>query len=180
MRRKGFIALCLSFAGTALVRPVSAQAPAANFPTKPITLLVGDAPGGPIDATARVVGPALAKVLGQRVIVENRPDAAGLKAQTATAKARADGYTLVLAGTTDLVVAPRLGSPPYTVEEFAGLGLVSETPLVIEVPATSRFQSFAEMAAHAKAHPDTARIGHAGNGTTGQPRSIFLSLRMQP
>lgn len=176
MRRKGFIALCLSFAGAALVRPVSAQAPAAGFPSKPITLLVGDAPGGPIDATARTVGPALSKVLGQRVIVENRPDAAGLKAQTATAKARADGYTLVLAGTTDLVLAPRLGPPPpYTVEDFAGLGLVSETPLVIEVPASSRFQSFAELAAHAKAHPDTVRIGHAGNGTTGH----LAILRMQ-
>ncbi len=160
----------------ALVRPVSAQAPAANFPTKPVTLLVDDAPGGPIDATARMVGPALSKVLGQRVNVENGPGAAGLIAQTAAAKARPDGYTLILAGTTDLVMAPRLVAPtPYTLEDFAGLGLVSETPLVIEVPASSRFQSFAELAAHAKAHSDTVRIGHAGNGTTGH----LAILRMQ-
>jgi len=79
------------------------------------------------------------------------------------------------------VLAPRLvAPPPYTVEDFAGLGLVSETPLVIEVPATSRFGSFAELAAHARANPEAVRIGHAGNGTTGQPRSIFFSLRMQP
>jgi len=176
MRRNSFIALCLSFTGAAFVRPVSAQAPSAKFPTKSITILVGDARGGSIDATARTVGPALSKVLGQPVVVENRPGAAGLKAQTAAAKAKPDGYTLVLAGTTGLVLAPRLaGPPPYTVEDFAGLGLVSETPLVIEVPATSRFGSFAELAAHARANPGAVRIGHAGNGTTGH----IAILRMQ-
>ncbi|WP_425067121.1 Bug family tripartite tricarboxylate transporter substrate binding protein [Reyranella sp.] len=176
MRRKGFLALCLSFAGAALVRPVSAQAPAIKFPNRPITILVGEARGEPIDATARTVAPALSKLLRQPVLVENRPGAGGLTAQTAAAKARPDGYTLVLAGTTGLALAPRLAAKaPYTVDDFAGLGSVSDTPLVIEVPASSRFQSFAELAAHAKAHPEAVRIGHAGNGTT----SHIAILRMQ-
>lgn len=168
--------MCLSVAGMALLHPVSAQAKARAFPTRSITILAGDASGGTLDVTARAVGPALSKVLGQPVLVENRPGTAGRGAQAAAAKAQPDGYTLLLAGTTDLVLAPRLAAPsPYTLEDFAGLALVSETPLVIEVPATSRFGSFAELAAHAKAHPDTVRIGHAGNGTT----SHLAILRMQ-
>lgn len=158
------------------MRPLPAQAKARAFPTKSITILVGDRRDGTLDATARTVGPALSKVLGQRVIVENRPGAAGLTAQTAAARARPDGYALVLAGTSGLVLAPRLVAPlPYALEDFAGLGLVSETPLVIEVPATSRFGSFAELAAHARANPGAVRIGHAGNGTT----SHIAILRMQ-
>lgn len=166
-------------AGAALARPVSAKTNAGTFPTRSITLLVGDARGGTLDGTARAVGPALSKVLRQPVTVENRPGAAGLSAQTATAKAKPDGYTLVLAGTTGLVLAPRLVAPrPYTVEAFACLGSVSETPLVIEVPASSRFQSFAELAAHAKIHPDAVRIGHAGNGTTSHLAILRLQQRL--
>ncbi len=166
-------------AGAALVRPASAKANAGAFPTKSITILVGDARGGTLDGAARAIGPALSKVLGQPVTVESRPGAAGLSAQTATAKAKPDGYTLVLAGTTGLVLAPRLVAPqPYTVEDFAGLGSVSETPLVIEVPASSRFQSFAELAAHAKSHPDAVRIGHAGNGTTSHLAILRLQQRL--
>ena len=176
MRRNSFISLGLSFAGAAIVGPAAALAQTADFPSKPITILVGYAPGGNIDVTARTVGQALSKLLGQSVVIENRPGAAGLIAQTAAAKAKPDGYTLVLAGTTGFVLAPRLvAQPPYTVDDFAGLGTVSETPLVIEVPATSRFQSFAELAAFAKANPEAVRIGHAGNGTTNH----VAILRMQ-
>lgn len=177
MRRRVFVGLGVSLAGPLFIGMAAASA--RDFPGKSIAILVGDAPGGNVDVTARTVGQALSKVLGQPVLVENRPGAAGLNALTAAAKARADGYTLVLAGTTDLVMAPRLvAPPPYTLEDFAGLGLVSETPLVIEVPASSRFQSFAELAAHAKAHPDTVRIGHAGNGTTGHLAILRIQQRL--
>ncbi len=143
-------------------------------------MLVGDTRGGTLDEIARAVGPALSKVLGQPVVVENRPGAARVIAQTAGAKAGPDGYTLVLAGTTGLVLAPRLRAPaPYTLEDFAGLGLVSETPLVIEVPATSRFQSFAEIVAEAKARPGAVRIGHAGTGTTGHLAILRLEKRLE-
>jgi tripartite-type tricarboxylate transporter receptor subunit TctC len=166
-------------AGVALVRPVSAKTKAGAFPTKPITILVGDARGGTLDGAARALGPALSKVLRQPVLVENRPGAAGRVAQTAAAKAKPDGYTLVLAGTTGLVLAPRLvAKAAYTVQDFAGLGSVSETALVIEVPASSRFQSFAELAAHARAHPEAVRIGHAGNGTTSHIALLRLQQRL--
>lgn len=181
MRRRNFVALGVSFAGVSfagvsLVGTASAQAQTPDFPSKPITILVGYAAGGNIDVTARTVGQAMSKVLGQPVVIDNRPGAAGLIAQTAVAKARPDGYTLVLAGTTGFVLAPRLvPTPPYTVEEFAGIGSTSETPLVLEVPANSRFKTFAEFAAHAKANPEAVRIGHAGNGTTNH----VAILRMQ-
>lgn len=167
-------------AGATLVRPVSAKTKAGAFPTQYITILVGDERNGTLDVTARTIGPVLSKVLGQPVVIENRPGPAGLSTQTATAKAKPDGYTLVLAVTTGLVLAPRLvAEAPYTVDDFAGLGTVSETPLVIGVPASSRFQSFAELAAHAKVHPDAVRIGHAGNGTTSHVAVLRMQQRLE-
>lgn len=177
MGRRGFVALCLTCAGAAC--PLSAQAKAASFPARTLTILVADERDGTLDLTARVVGPALAKALGKGVTVENRPGDGGLRAQTAGAKARPDGHTLVLAGTTDLTVAPRLAAkPPTRLEDFAGIGSVTETPLVIEVPAGSRFQSFAELAAKAKARPGTVRIRHSGHGTTGHLAILRLQERL--
>ena len=172
MRKLGLVALGLSLLSLAGTGTTQAQ----DFPTKPITILVGYAAGGNIDVTARTIGQAMSTVLGQPFVIDNRPGAAGLIAQTAVAKAKPDGYTLVLAGTTGFVLAPRLvGTPPYTVDDFAGIGSVSETPLVLEVPANSRFKSFAEFASYAKANPEAVRIGHAGNGTTNH----IAILRMQ-
>lgn len=177
MRRRIFVALGVSFAGPPVIGMAAASAQ--DFPGKPITILVGYPAGGNIDVTARTVGQALSKVLGQPFVIENRPGAAGLIARTAAAKAKPDGHTLVLAGTASLVLAPRLGAkPPYTVDDFAGVGTVSETPLVIEVPATSRFQSFAELAAFAKANQAAVRIGHAGNGTTSHLALLRLEQRL--
>lgn len=173
MRRRCFNVLGFSMAAACFAG--AATAGAQDFPSKPITILVGYAPGGNIDVTARTVGQALSKVLGQPVVIENRPGAAGLIAQTAVAKARPDGYTMVLAGTTGFVLAPRLvPTPPYTVDEFAGIGSTSETPLVLEVPAASRFKTFAEFAAYAKANPEAIRIGHTGNGTTNHVAILRL------
>ncbi len=172
MRKLGLVALGLSLLSLAGTSATQAQ----DFPNKPITILVGYAAGGNIDVTARTIGQAMSTVLGQPFVIDNRPGAAGLIAQTAVAKAKPDGYTLVLAGTTGFVLAPRLvGTPPYTVEDFAGIGSVSETPLVLEVPANSRFKNFAEFASYAKANPEAVRIGHAGNGTTNH----IAILRMQ-
>ncbi len=172
MRRVGFVAFGLSlfvFAG-------ASTATAQDFPNKPITILVGYAAGGNIDVPARTVGQALSKVLGQPVVIENRPGAAGLIAQTAVAKARPDGYTLLLTGTSGFVLAPRLAPPPPpTVDDFAGIGSVGVTPLVLEVAAASRFKTFAEFAAFAKAHPEEIRLGHGGNGTTNHVATLRLA-----
>ncbi len=120
--RKLFAAVCLSLLA---VTGANAQ----TFPDKPVTILVGYAPGGNIDVTARTIGQALSKELGQNFVIENRPGAAGLIAQTAVAKAKPDGYTIVLVGTTGFVLAPRLApTAPYTVQDFAGLGSVTDTP----------------------------------------------------
>jgi len=103
------------------------------------------------------------------------PGAAGLIAQTAVAKARPDGYTLVLSGTTGFVLAPRpVPTPPYTLDDFLGIGSTSETPLVLEVPANRRFRTFAEFAAYARANPEAIRIGHTGNGTANHVAILRL------
>lgn len=129
--------------------------------------------------TARAVGAALAKALGRTVTVENRPGESGVSARAAAAKVQPDGHTLLLAGMIDLVVPSRLAAkPPYRLADFAGIGSVSDTPLVIDVPVGSRYQSFAELVADAKARPGAVRIGHAGNGTIGHLAILRLQQRL--
>ncbi|KAK6020381.1 hypothetical protein OSTOST_13966 [Ostertagia ostertagi] len=174
MRRRNFVALGVSFTGAALAGAGTANAQ--DFPNKPITILVGYAAGGNIDVTARTVGQALSTVLGQPVVIDNRPGAAGLIAQTAVAKAKPDGYTLVLSGTTGFVLAPRLvPTPPYTLDDFVGIGSTSETPLVLEVPANSRFKTFAEFAAYAKANPEAIASAIPATARPTMSRSCVCS-----
>jgi tripartite-type tricarboxylate transporter receptor subunit TctC len=81
---------------------------AETYPTRPITLVVPFPPGGPTDASARLIGKEMASSLGQPVVIENRAGAGGTVGSAAVARASADGYTLLWGGTSSLVVAPAL------------------------------------------------------------------------
>ena len=87
---------------------VAGAAWAQAYPNKPIRILVPFVPGGNVDITARVVAPALGEVLGQPVIVENRPGAAGMVGAQALLASPADGYTLMMGSNSSLAVAPSL------------------------------------------------------------------------
>ena len=108
------------------------EALAQQFPTQPIHLILGFAPGGITDFTGRVVAQQLSKILGgNSVVPENRPGAAGINAAAAVAHARADGYTLILIdpGT---VVNPMLRSDArYKMSDFTMVGMVGSSPVVI-------------------------------------------------
>src|SRR6516225_1878611 len=108
------------------------EARAQQFPTQPIHLILGFAPGGITDFTGRVVAQQLSKILGgNSVVPENRPGAAGINAAAAVAHARADGYTLILIdpGT---VVNPMLRSDArYKMSDFTMVGMVGSSPVVI-------------------------------------------------
>ncbi len=139
-----------------------------SFPTRPVRMIVGFPPGGPNDIVARTVSDKLGAVLGQPVIVDNRPGAGGNIGSDATAKAAPDGYTLLLGSTGPQAINPVLyANLPYDVlRDLAPVSLVAIVPnaLVVnpQVPATT----VSELIAYAKKRPEGLRYGSGGNGTT--------------
>ncbi|MGZ8140792.1 Bug family tripartite tricarboxylate transporter substrate binding protein [Bordetella bronchiseptica] len=136
-----------------------------NWPSKPIRLLVGFAPGGPTDNVARILAEKMGTELGQPVIVENKAGAAGNIAATALTQATADGYTL-LYNTSSIVIAPWVyRSPGFDpLKDFAPAGLTAAVPLVLaanmQVPAQSP-KALVEMV---KAGPDKYNYASSGVG----------------
>jgi tripartite-type tricarboxylate transporter receptor subunit TctC len=111
LQRRRLVAGGFGAAALAAALPLRAQD---NFPSKPIRIFVGAGAGGTTDITARLVGAQLGKVLGQSVIVENRAGAAGTLSMQQTARAPADGYTLVWVGNSVMAIAPYLYKNPAT------------------------------------------------------------------
>lgn len=167
--------LLLCAAGAAIAPMVRVQAQPRKYPAQPITVIVPFSPGGNIDITTRIVTKAMAASMGATFIVNNRGGAGGLVGLEFTARAKPDGYTLVTCGNGSYAITPKL-APGKTVSpsDFAPVGMMTETPMVIEVPATSRFKSFAEFVAYARANPGKLSVGHAGVGTTNQVAILQL------
>jgi len=155
------ILTCLALA--LLASAASAQA----YPTKAIHMLVGFAPGGANDILARIVGQKLADSMGQPVVVDNRPGAAGLIAAEALAKSLPDGYTLMLGSTGTQTMAPHLTRLHYdALNAFAPISLVGSTPNALVVRPTLPVQDVRELIEYAKTRPRLLTYASSGNGTT--------------
>jgi len=165
--------------GVLLLASVGASTAAAqSWPARPIKLLVGFAPGGVADATARVVAQKLADILGQPVIVDNRPSAGGIVAAEAVAKAEPDGYTLLLLSNGNAVSASLFKSLPYdTRADFAPVGTLGFFDVAIVASPESRIDSLKELLAYAKAHPGKLNIGTINVGSTQNlAAELFVSM----
>ncbi len=143
---------------------------AADYPTKPIRLVVAFPPGGPSDVLARIVGQQLSQELGQAVIVDNRPGAGGNVAAEIVSKQPADGYTLLVANNSILAANAflyrKLGYDP--VSSFAPVVLIGRQPNILVVGPHLQVGSVAELIALAKAKPGQLNFGSSGNGTAAQ------------
>ena len=160
MRRRDLLGTGL--AGAAMMAmPARAQ----NFPNKPVRWIVPFAPGGNYDVTSRIVGEAMARRLGQTVLVDNRPGAGGVVGLEATVAAPADGYTVVMGSFSVIGIAPYMAGKPSMVPLFAPISLLTTVPTMIVTRADSRFADIKSALAEAKAKPGTVSIGHSGNGT---------------
>jgi len=146
---------------------LATAAQAADYPTRPVTLVVAFTPGGPSDVLARIVGKQLEHVLGQPVVIENRPGGAGNIAADYVARAKPDGYTLLMGNNSILAtngaLFARLG---YDAEkDFAPISMVGTQPNILVVNPNVPAHSVAELIALAKREPGKLNYGHSGLGT---------------
>ncbi len=150
-----------------LALAVAGPAAAQNYPDKPIRLIVGFAPGGFTDVLARVIGQKLTERLGQSVIVENKPGAAGTLGADLVAKARPDGYTLLLGHSNSNSVAPALYPKlPYdVVKDFTPIIRVATTPLLLTVNPNVAARDVKSFVALAKSNPGGLRFASSGGGS---------------
>jgi tripartite-type tricarboxylate transporter receptor subunit TctC len=138
-----------------------------TYPAKPVRILVPFPPGGPADALARIVGDKLGQALGQPFVIENKPGAGGNIGMEQGAKAAADGYTLTLAPTGNLTIAPSLYAKlPYDpAKDYAPITVLATVPNILIVHPSVPARSVAELIALAKAKPGTLNYASPGNGS---------------
>jgi tripartite-type tricarboxylate transporter receptor subunit TctC len=153
--------------GAAAALPFAGQARAqADFPSRPLNMVVAFPPGGQADLAARPTAAAMEKVLGQAVVVQNRGGAAGAIGNAHVARSAPDGYTTLMA-LSSLAVIPEAEklfgrTPPYTVDQFAPIALVNADPTMLAVPASAPWQTMEEFIAAAKARPGDIPYGSSG------------------
>ena len=138
------------------------------FPTKPIRLVVGFAPGGGTDIVARAIAPKMGEVLGQSVIVENKSGAAGTIAADQIAKSTPDGYTLLVGHSNSNAIAPFvLTNVPYNpATDFTPITYLGYVPNVLVVKSSLPVNSVSQLIALAKANPGQMTYGSSGIGST--------------
>jgi tripartite-type tricarboxylate transporter receptor subunit TctC len=144
------------------------QAARAEYPEKPIRLIVNAAPGGAADSTSRVLANALSQRLGQPVVIENKPGASGAIGLDAVAKAAPDGYTIGHANLATFVVAAMAAKQlPYkTSQDFTPIAKHWAQPNLLGVNPKLPVRSVADLVAYAKAQPGALSYGSTGNGTS--------------
>jgi tripartite-type tricarboxylate transporter receptor subunit TctC len=159
------IVVAAAFAALALAGHASAQ----TYPSRPVTLTVGFAPGGGTDTVARVMQRKLAEYLGQPVVVENRAGAGGTIAAGIVAKAEPDGYNILLATIAALAVAPHLNSKlPYNpLTDFAPISMATESGNVLVVHPSVPAKTLAEYVKLANTQPGGIAYGTSGVGSAG-------------
>jgi tripartite-type tricarboxylate transporter receptor subunit TctC len=146
---------------------VSGDARAQTFPNRAITLVIPFAPGGSNTIVGRVIADKMGELLGEKVVVDNRPGAGGTVGTRAVARSDPDGYTILLSFTGTLAIAPSLyknaGYDPR--KDFAPIGMIGNAPNSLVVHPSFPAHTLAELIAYAKANPGKVNFGSAGAGT---------------
>jgi tripartite-type tricarboxylate transporter receptor subunit TctC len=143
------------------------EAQAQTYPARAITLVIPFAPGGSTSIVGRAIADKISELLGEKVVVDNRPGAGGTVGTKAVAKSDPDGYMLLLGYTGTLAIGPSLyKNPGYDPrKDFAPIGLIGNAPNSLVVHPSFPATSVAELVAYAKANPDKVNFGSAGAGT---------------
>jgi tripartite-type tricarboxylate transporter receptor subunit TctC len=166
-------------AAVAALSCVTGQALAADYPTRPVTLIIGFAPGGPSDVMARLLTRKMEEILKQPLIIENRVGAGGGIAATAVARAAPDGHTLLLATGSSLAINvslyKNLGYDPE--KDFEPVSLVGVQTNVLYAHPSLPAKTLGEFVAYAKANPGKLSFGSGGVGTPAHLAGELLKIK---
>ncbi|MBN8935169.1 MAG: tripartite tricarboxylate transporter substrate binding protein BugD [Rhizobiales bacterium] len=160
--------------------PAGAQESPDAWPTRPITLVVTFAAGGPVDTVARIMGAYVGDILGQQMVVENAGGAGGMTGTARTAKAAPDGYTVLLSGSAIMTQIPnfRKHMPYDPIADFEHVALFADSARVLIARKDFPANNFKEFVAYAKSHQSTLRYGSAGAGSGSHTCALLLDGAM--
>ena len=162
-KTQGYLASCLAL--LVLAFPLAALSQA-KYPTKPITIVVTNAPGGGTDAFARFVAQGLSVKFGQSVIVENRPGGNNVIGTEYVARAQPDGYTLLLGYTATHSINPALSKLKYDpIKDFEPIGMIASSPTLMVANANLPITNVKELVTLIKSKPGTFSFASAGKGS---------------
>ena len=151
---------------TAALALAAPAARAQTYPARPVTLIVPNPPGGVVDTSARILGEPLARLLGQAVVIENKPGASGNIAYQNVALAAKDGHTLLISYSAYHVGNPSMFSKlPWAQKDFAPVALLTAATNVIAVHPSIAANTLHEFIAHLKANPGKVNYASQGNGS---------------
>jgi tripartite-type tricarboxylate transporter receptor subunit TctC len=174
MQRIAVLGLFLSLVATAAM----AQGSADTFPSRPMRLIIGFPPGSAADITARLVGDAMSKTLGQQVVVEARPGAGSSLAAEAVARAPADGYTLFIGTSSNVTNAAISSNLRFDfAKDFAPVTPLTGLPLILAVHPSLGVSSFKELIALAKSKPGELTYASVGPGTVPHLACELIGVR---
>lgn len=149
------------------------------YPSKPIQIVVGFTPGGGGDTIARAIAPVLSAELKVPVVVENKPGASGAIATEQVARAKPDGYTLLIGTPGALTIAGSLRKIPYDpARDFTNISQLTSYPNIIVAAENAKFSSVQELLREAKQHPGRIAYGSTGNGATPHLAIAYLNMLM--
>jgi tripartite-type tricarboxylate transporter receptor subunit TctC len=165
------VAMLVSAAGAALAQ---------TYPTRPVTVIVPFAAGGPTDVIARIVGEHMSKTLGQQMVVENVAGAGGTTGITRGSQAKPDGYTIMMGhmGTHGAAPAQYRNLKYDPTKDFEPIGLAAGTPIVIVAKKTLAPNNLREMVAYLKANNDKVNQAHAGIGSVSHTTGTLLNSQL--
>ena len=172
----GTAALVAVLAGTWFASPALAQ----SYPTRPVTLVVPNPPGGFVDTSARILSDSLAKVTSQPIIVDNRGGGSGNVAYQYVARANADGYTLLNSYSAYHVGNPNLTPKlPWAQKDFVPVALITVATNVITVHPSVPVKNLSEFIAYLKANPGKLSYASQGNGSLSHIGTEMFKLQTQ-
>jgi tripartite-type tricarboxylate transporter receptor subunit TctC len=177
-RRRFLVTGTAAGAFCALIGPGSDARAQANYPERPVTIIVPFAAGGSTDIMGRLLATELRPILGQNLVVDNRPGANATIGVAAVARAAPDGYTLLVT-TSSALSNPALGPVPYDFQkDFVPVAYLGSAPIVVLAGPKSGLNTFQDVVARAKAEPGKLTYGSPGHGGIGHLAGELLSLRL--
>jgi tripartite-type tricarboxylate transporter receptor subunit TctC len=159
----------------ACLLPMLGGVQAQEFPTRPITIVIGLAPGGITDVTARLFADAVSKSIGQRVLVENRQGAGGALAAAAVQKAAPDGYTVLIFSGSQHATVPALQAAPYDPLKYTPIALLFNISTMLVVPDSVPAKTVAELLAYGKKKTGGLLFGSPGVGTPSHLQAVLIA-----